>query len=95
MGVDRQAGKKGGNVVINTTGIPLRNGVPCPHPGCLRHATHPCEGCGRVGGRAWSVPAYCEEEVRRQGHDVGVPEGLVRVAWVRELWGNENVVEED
>jgi hypothetical protein len=29
----------------------LRDGVPCSHPGCLKHVTHPCEGCGRVGGR--------------------------------------------
>lgn len=20
-------------------------------PGCLHHLTHPCEGCGRIGGR--------------------------------------------
>jgi hypothetical protein len=24
---------------------------PCGHPGCLSHITHPCEGCGRTGGR--------------------------------------------
>jgi hypothetical protein len=29
----------------------LRDGEPCSHPGCLKHVTHPCEGCGRVGGR--------------------------------------------
>lgn len=29
----------------------LPDGVPCYHPGCLNHITHPCEGCGRVGGR--------------------------------------------
>ena len=28
----------------------LRDGEPCGHPGCLSHLTHPCEGCGRVGG---------------------------------------------
>jgi hypothetical protein len=33
---------------------PLRDGEPCTHPGCLRHLTHPCEGCGRVGGRSVS-----------------------------------------
>ena len=27
------------------------DGVPCSHPGCLNHVTHPCEGCGRVAGR--------------------------------------------
>jgi len=29
----------------------LKDGEPCGHPGCLHHMTHPCEGCGRVGGR--------------------------------------------
>jgi hypothetical protein len=28
-----------------------RDGQPCPHPGCLSHVSHPCEGCGRIGGR--------------------------------------------
>ena len=23
---------------------------PCEHKGCLNHLSHPCEGCGRVGG---------------------------------------------
>lgn len=26
------------------------DGKPCSHPGCLNHVTHPCEGCGRIGG---------------------------------------------
>jgi hypothetical protein len=25
-------------------------GKPCPHPGCIAHLSHPCEGCGRIGG---------------------------------------------
>lgn len=25
--------------------------MPCGHPGCLSHVSHPCEGCGRLGGR--------------------------------------------
>lgn len=28
----------------------LRDGEPCGHPGCLNHISHPCKGCGRVGG---------------------------------------------
>jgi hypothetical protein len=28
-----------------------RIGEPCAHPGCLSHVTHPCEGCGRIGGQ--------------------------------------------
>lgn len=26
-------------------------GQPCEHTGCLNHLTHPCEGCGRIGGK--------------------------------------------
>lgn len=29
----------------------LKEFEPCDHPGCLNHVTHPCEGCGRIGGR--------------------------------------------
>ena len=29
----------------------LKDREPCEHPGCLHHISHPCEGCGRVGGR--------------------------------------------
>lgn len=29
----------------------LKPGQPCDHPGCLSHQSHPCEGCGRIGGR--------------------------------------------
>jgi len=29
----------------------LRDGEPCSHKGCLNHISHPCEGCGRIGGR--------------------------------------------
>ena len=29
----------------------LEDGIPCNHPGCLSHVTHPCEGCGRTAGR--------------------------------------------
>lgn len=27
------------------------NGVSCNHPGCLNHLSHPCEVCGRIGGK--------------------------------------------
>lgn len=33
----------------------LADGQPCSHQGCLNHATHPCEGCGRVAGRMGNV----------------------------------------
>ena len=28
----------------------IKEGEPCGHPGCLSHISHPCEGCGRIGG---------------------------------------------
>lgn len=28
-----------------------KDGEPCGHPNCLRHLSHPCEVCGRIGGR--------------------------------------------
>ena len=31
--------------------IKYNDGQPCEHNGCLNHISHPCEGCGRIGGR--------------------------------------------
>lgn len=28
----------------------MKPGEPCSHPGCLSHISHPCDGCGRIGG---------------------------------------------
>ncbi len=28
----------------------IESGEPCEHKGCLSHQSHPCEGCGRIGG---------------------------------------------
>ena len=28
-----------------------KDGDPCDHLGCLAHASHPCEGCGRIAGK--------------------------------------------
>jgi hypothetical protein len=41
----------------------FRDGVPCEHPGCLSHISHPCEGCGRIGG-VW-FPRWYEEKLKR------------------------------
>jgi len=30
--------------------IRFKDGLPCWHPGCLQHRSHPCEVCGRIGG---------------------------------------------
>jgi hypothetical protein len=39
----------------------LEDGKPCGHPGCLNHVSHPCEGCGRIGGREMERTAHAEE----------------------------------
>lgn len=31
--------------------IKYDDGQPCNHRGCLNHISHPCEGCGRTGGK--------------------------------------------
>lgn len=38
----------------------LEDGKACAHPGCLHHFSHPCEGCGRIAGRA---PTPIEEKI--------------------------------
>lgn len=35
----------------------FRDGEPCGHVGCLHHINHPCEGCGRIGGKNYSLRA--------------------------------------
>lgn len=36
---------------------PIVSLVPCSHPGCQNHVTHPCEGCGKQWG---SKDAVCD-----------------------------------
>jgi hypothetical protein len=51
-------------------GLGLRDGEPCSHPGCLSHVSHPCEGCGRVGGRT----VLCDEILQCCGKCGKIPE---------------------
>lgn len=47
-----------------TQGDKLPDGVPCKHPECLRHVTHPCEGCGHIAGRSYiAVPVSAAAEI--------------------------------
>lgn len=41
----------------------FKDGEPCKHPGCLFHRSHPCEGCGRIGG--YPVAASGPRKARR------------------------------
>jgi hypothetical protein len=42
----------------------LRDGEPCEHSGCLSHISHPCEGCGRIGGRYMTWLDEIEKSIR-------------------------------
>lgn len=33
----------------------INDGQPCSHRGCLNHLSHPCEGCGRIGGKGKAI----------------------------------------
>lgn len=51
---------------MKTNGEPLKtykDGEPCEHPGCLNHITHPCEGCGRIGGRNQITKMKTDDEI--------------------------------
>ena len=52
----------------------IEGGEPCSHKGCLSHLSHPCERCGRIGGRGkiWTNgkfflkdPVEYEKEINR------------------------------
>lgn len=42
--------------------IKYDSGQPCEHKGCLSHISHPCEGCGRIGGEGIVYEWSTEEE---------------------------------
>ena len=35
-------------------------GQPCEHKGCLNHISHPCEVCGRIGGKGVVYEERCD-----------------------------------
>lgn len=47
---DNKAAGAPSGLSVELAAKPLPDGVPCAHRGCLHHATHPCEGCGRIAG---------------------------------------------
>jgi len=40
---------------------PLKDGEPCNHKGCLKHFSHPCEECGRIGASDKLTEEYYEK----------------------------------
>lgn len=63
----------------------LEEGKGCGHLGCLSHITHPCEGCGRTGGRIVSSAEKTLNDTiefaRKHGMTVFVGDITVRVAY--------------
>ena len=54
--------------------VDYKDGVPCGHPGCLSHVSHPCEGCGRIGGRVeWRELTYPGPRTIMIPQDVDTP----------------------
>lgn len=43
------------------------NGRPCGHKDCLNHITHPCEGCGRIGGKSVDHEGHGGTEENERG----------------------------
>jgi hypothetical protein len=57
--------------------VMLADGVPCDHAGCLSHVSHPCEGCGRIGGRR---PIYNMEDNEARGKFLLTADELKKIA---------------
>jgi hypothetical protein len=57
-------------VKYNTRKIVRRDGFHCGHRGCLAHITHPCEGCGRLGGRGEICIIHSKETANEQARDI-------------------------
>ena len=55
---------------INKTSKQLRDGEPCGHPGCLAHTSHPCEVCGRIGGRMDDTDKKIEEMAKQLADEI-------------------------
>lgn len=50
------------------TMAPPPEGVACGHPGCLHHISHPCECCGRIGGRRKPTREQIERDFHENPH---------------------------
>lgn len=64
----------------------IEDNKPCSHPGCLHHITHPCEGCGRIGGIEMNAKAQLEERlteiIEEFQKKTGVIVACVEVDWI-------------
>ena len=71
--------------------MPLRDGEPCSHRGCLHHLTHPCEGCGRIAGKAVKPEAGPPDKIYLQWHGSGDPDDVAPVARSEVTWCEDKV----
>ena len=76
MGLDPSMSRTGYALMHVSAPFDSLKGQPCPHPGCLSHVSHPCEGCGRVMGRIATAAEWV---------DVGSvkPEVSANPIWIR------------
>lgn len=57
-----------------------RDGEPCPHRGCKKHITHPCEGCGRIAAQGEAKIKTLLELIIEESAtcDIGAPDKYER-----------------
>jgi hypothetical protein len=60
--------------------IKYDNGQPCEHKGCLNHITHPCEGCGRIGGQGivYEEETQLDKFLERQDDQPDIDNDFIR-----------------
>ena len=75
----------------------LKNGEPCEHRGCLDHVSHPCEGCGRIGGRSAFAPSELEQARKLRAYIAAHPGvtdyELTHAGFVEDLYDSLTILE--
>ena len=76
----------------------LRDGEPCDYPGCLSHVSHPCEGCGRIGGMIAPTVIYWQRReaasqrmLARVMHENRVRDECLKVATEALVWYDNDI----
>lgn len=69
----------------------LVDGVPCAHPGCLHHVSHPCEGCGRVAGVSKEKIKAADVKLLKSAL-VPKSQGGTVIEYTAELWNGRCIV---
>lgn len=75
-----------------------KDGVPCNHPGCFNHVSHPCEGCGRIGGK-YPIDIIAELraqlETKEATFDILLENNSRHIRQRDEAWQKRKVAEQD